>query len=36
VSLEVVAHLHPVARRFLGAEALPGPAEAILVFGEAP
>jgi hypothetical protein len=36
VSVEVVAHLHAVARRFLGAEALPGPAEAILLFGEAP
>ena len=36
VSLELVEHLHPVARRLLGAEALPSPAQAILFFGEAP
>ena len=35
-SLELVEHLHPVARRLLGAEALPSPAEAILFFQEAP
>ncbi len=35
-SLELVEHLHPVARRLLGSEALPSPAEAILFFGEAP
>jgi hypothetical protein len=36
VSLELIEHLHPVARRLLGAEALPSPAEAILFFKEAP
>ncbi len=35
-SLELVEHLHPVARRLLGSEALPSPAEAILFFEEAP
>jgi hypothetical protein len=35
-SLELVERLHPVARRFLEAEALPGPAEAILFFDQAP
>jgi hypothetical protein len=35
-SLEIVEQLHPVARRFLDGEALPAPAEAILLFGEAP
>jgi hypothetical protein len=35
-SLDLVERLHPVARRLLDAEALPGPAEAILFFKEAP
>jgi hypothetical protein len=34
-SLELVEHLHPVARRLLGGEALPSPAEAILFFDQA-
>ncbi len=35
VSLRLVERFHPIARRLLGAEALPAPAEAILLFDQA-
>lgn len=35
VSLQLVERLHPVARRLLGGEALPAPAQAILFFDQA-
>jgi hypothetical protein len=36
VSLQIVEQLHPVARRLLGSDVLPAPAEAILLFDRAP